>query len=70
MFSIDNMKISAGQKCMRREGVLCESYLEVVCMTVNIPGTKLRKVKMFVRGTAWLERCRISEKSFEPRLRI
>jgi len=33
---------------MRREGVFCESYLDGVCMTVNIPVTKLRKVKMFV----------------------
>jgi hypothetical protein len=48
MFSIDNMKISAGQKCMRRESVCCESYLEVVCMTANIPVTKLRNVKRFV----------------------
>jgi hypothetical protein len=48
IYSIDNMKISAGQKCMRREGVFCESYLEVVCMTVYIPVTNLRKVKWFV----------------------
>ena len=41
MFSIDDTKISAGQRCMRREGVFCESYLQVVVMTTNIPFTKL-----------------------------